>query len=759
MSVRITLLGAAGAVAEHSPPIDVRDLHPPQARLLLAFLVTERHRPVQREEVTELLWADEVPATWDAALRGLIARVRAFLARHGTGAGSVIVTRRCYELHLPPDVRVDVEQGATDLRTAETAVDCGDPRTALVHADRAREVFALPFLPRLGGVWVQQRRDEHRERLARALELTSAARGMLGDHPDAIAAARQAWTLLPLRENALRAVINAHRAAADRPAALLAYHLGRERMRRELGVGLSASTERLFLEVLREDAEHGAPAGDADRTAAATPQDQMADLRAGLGNAGPAERVQLLLRLGTLLRLYGNVMEADGAFAEVAARARIGRDAVLLAAAAAGNAAYDRLSPHTGTGLALIEEALEALPVGHARRRAVLISRQVQYLAGALRMERAHHTIAAIDGLADDPDPALRSWALAARLHVAADPAQCAGRLADSHALTLAATSTGETELALFAIEQRAFALAELDDMDGAAVAIAEYAREAGRTQIAWARFAAVAHRGFVSAAQGRLGECEQIALEMLRAGQAVGPATTLDGVRTTMLYVPRWLAGRTGDLLPRVRALQDWLDLPETRAAVAFLAAESGETAAARAALDGIDPETVRTLEQGTSWGFAMFNLVSCCVRLGERDRCADLYRLLAPHADRNCVYSWLAFLGSYRFHLGRLAAACGDPELAIEHLEIALERHRAARAWPWVTLARAALAAALRTRSGPDDHGRAAGLEAEAAIEAQRFALRDPAVLLAGPGGPAEVAGTAKEPVHRPANGLAHR
>ena len=39
-----------------------------QGRLVFAFLLCERARPVRREELAELLWAERLPDSWPASL-------------------------------------------------------------------------------------------------------------------------------------------------------------------------------------------------------------------------------------------------------------------------------------------------------------------------------------------------------------------------------------------------------------------------------------------------------------------------------------------------------------------------------------------------------------------------------------------------------------------------------------------------------------------------------------------------------------------
>ena len=55
----------------------------------LAFLVTERRRPVSRDELAEVLWGEALPPSWEASLRAVVSRVRRRLVAAGM-VGDVI---------------------------------------------------------------------------------------------------------------------------------------------------------------------------------------------------------------------------------------------------------------------------------------------------------------------------------------------------------------------------------------------------------------------------------------------------------------------------------------------------------------------------------------------------------------------------------------------------------------------------------------------------------------------------------------------
>jgi DNA-binding SARP family transcriptional activator len=231
-------------------------LRPPQARLLLAFLVAERHRPVPREQVAHVLWEGNPPPNWEAALRVLVGHTRKFLASSGLEIDALTTAGRCHRLRLPDSSIVDVEHADEGLRQAQAALTADNSaagsRCALRSAAQARTVFELPWLPGLSGRWWQDRRDEHREHLAEILGVICEAHARLGNHSTAVTAARRAWWLQPLQERALRRLMTAHQRAGNRAAAIETFHAGRRHLHDRLGIDPDPATQELFLTLLAD---------------------------------------------------------------------------------------------------------------------------------------------------------------------------------------------------------------------------------------------------------------------------------------------------------------------------------------------------------------------------------------------------------------------------------------------------------------------------------------------------------------------------
>ncbi|MGH3754496.1 MAG: AfsR/SARP family transcriptional regulator [Pseudonocardiaceae bacterium] len=250
--VRIQLAGRV-AVESADTVVDERFLYGRQARLLFALLVVERDRPVPRDELAEALWPHGLPRTWDAALRGVVSKVRAFLAAAGLPGGSAAYGGfGSYQLHLPADVMVDVECARSAVEAAEQMLCDGHPERAIALADFARVVAARPFLPDVRGRWVDGVRDGLGEVLLWALCVLSEGYAQRGRYQLAVRTAEEAIALEPFRERMHQLLMRVHAAAGNPAEALRAYDRCRRLLAKELGVDPAAETAALHLALLRK---------------------------------------------------------------------------------------------------------------------------------------------------------------------------------------------------------------------------------------------------------------------------------------------------------------------------------------------------------------------------------------------------------------------------------------------------------------------------------------------------------------------------
>ncbi|HEX5094368.1 MAG TPA: AAA family ATPase, partial [Acidimicrobiia bacterium] len=244
MTLRIRLAGPL-EVCAGATRLGPGDFPGRQGRLVFAALVRAR-RPVDRDELAEMLWPNELPASWTRDLSAIVSKLRALLrgvATFSTGGG------RWYAIDLPADVTVDIEDAIALVEQAEKRE--GDAAAAAV---RGALLLAEPFLPGDECAWVDECRTELRALLARALVVQAEC---LIDAADA-GAVRPADALVALEPDQERShllLVRAHLAANDRVGALRAYDALRRRMADTFGLSPSAEAESLLRVALGSETE------------------------------------------------------------------------------------------------------------------------------------------------------------------------------------------------------------------------------------------------------------------------------------------------------------------------------------------------------------------------------------------------------------------------------------------------------------------------------------------------------------------------
>lgn len=193
-----------------------------QPRAALALLALERHRTVKRDELAELLWGEDVPDHWPGAVRGVVAKVRAFLAGVGLPPTTLTSEGGSLQLNLPTTARVDVEEAAAAVDDAEAALADRRWDDARAAAERAVQVLAGGLLGDHDAEWVDLRRRSLDSLGRRGRHVVGAALLGAGQAAPAIAAATALLADDPFDEAGHRLLIRAHHGegSARPPSAL-----------------------------------------------------------------------------------------------------------------------------------------------------------------------------------------------------------------------------------------------------------------------------------------------------------------------------------------------------------------------------------------------------------------------------------------------------------------------------------------------------------------------------------------------------------
>src|SRR5947209_7352913 len=170
-----------------------------QGRLLFAFLVLHRGRPVSRDALVEALWGEEGLPPSEGALAPVLSRLRrAVHPARVEGRDSVALV-------LPEPAWVDVEaaRGALDRARASP-----DPGKRLACAREAVAIAEPGLLPGLEASWLDAERASLEHLRIEALELAAGAACTI-EPPLAESLAREAIAASPFRESAWAALISA----------------------------------------------------------------------------------------------------------------------------------------------------------------------------------------------------------------------------------------------------------------------------------------------------------------------------------------------------------------------------------------------------------------------------------------------------------------------------------------------------------------------------------------------------------------------
>jgi len=217
-----------------------------QGRMLFAYLVLNRHRPVGRDELVEALWPRHSPSSAQVGLNALVSKLRKVVGP------DVIEGRSNLTLQLEDDAVVDVEVAVRAVHRAETHVVLENWKGAWGPSLVALFIAEREFLPGEDAPWVIEERAEVWQVRLRALDAYAAAALGVGGTEilAAVRAGRKLVRLVPLRESGYQMLMRALARQGNVAEALAVYADLCRVLRDELGVSPCAATEAVYLELL-----------------------------------------------------------------------------------------------------------------------------------------------------------------------------------------------------------------------------------------------------------------------------------------------------------------------------------------------------------------------------------------------------------------------------------------------------------------------------------------------------------------------------
>jgi predicted ATPase/DNA-binding SARP family transcriptional activator len=248
-TVRVDVLGEVGVVADDQAVTGLA-LGGRRARVaLVALALAGQQLPPDR--LASIIWGDDLPATWQVALRGVIRGLRSACAGLG-GAGQQLIATTPSGYRLADGVGVDTAEADQALRRCAELLAQGRHQAAIELADPVSRMSGNQLLPGEDADWLDPHRRSVDAVALRALDVVVEAAGALGEHDRAITAARRAVTADPLDERAHRALIAALNRSGDRAGAVQAFEQCRSVLADQLGIDPSTETVEVYLEALRD---------------------------------------------------------------------------------------------------------------------------------------------------------------------------------------------------------------------------------------------------------------------------------------------------------------------------------------------------------------------------------------------------------------------------------------------------------------------------------------------------------------------------
>ena len=239
----VAVTGPGGSVGGHA-------LGGRRARLVLAALSLAGH-PLPADRLADVVWPDDRPATWPAALRGVVRSLRTALApARADGPALIVTTPAGYG--LAPGTAVDVVEATSSIRQAQDLIAAGRSGAAIDQLEPLTRRRGEHLLPEEDAEWIVEHRSAVDAAAVWATELLVSVAGRTGEGQRGVDAARAAVAAYPLDERAHRSLIAALDHAGDRSAAVIAYESCRSLLADQLGVDPNPATVAVYLAALSD---------------------------------------------------------------------------------------------------------------------------------------------------------------------------------------------------------------------------------------------------------------------------------------------------------------------------------------------------------------------------------------------------------------------------------------------------------------------------------------------------------------------------
>ena len=249
--LRISLLGGVSARSRSGPDLEI----PASSSPLLGYLIVNRHRPLTRAEVAEVLWQETDATRARRCLSTALWRLRQAIPKTDIVSSKMQGERISLNWSLPGwiDVVIFERKAAAGLDLDPTSLG----RKQLRHLQEAAALYRGDLLAGLDDDWVMIERQRLRNIYLDVLMRLAEAHDARQESEAALIFARRLSALDPLREDVHRLIMRLFIKGGNRGKAIEQYRICQGELGSELGVEPMEETKALYAEIV------GARASDA----------------------------------------------------------------------------------------------------------------------------------------------------------------------------------------------------------------------------------------------------------------------------------------------------------------------------------------------------------------------------------------------------------------------------------------------------------------------------------------------------------------
>lgn len=446
-------------------------------------------------------------------------------------------------------------------------------------------------------------------------------------------------------------------------------------------------------------------------------------------NKGQPATIASLLEAAEAARRAGQLSDARTLFMDAARAAEAARDDQSLIAAALGCGGIWVNEQRDTVAVALVrslwQRASELAVPGsvEAARLAVRQAAEATYDGAAI--ELVTDAVERVRALRDDYATA---EALSLLHHVLLGPRDADARLGIAEELLTVAARPGDPLLLLMGLCWRTVDLFLLGDPH-AGQSLEELRERSEAEHCEAIIFIAEVLGAMKMARTGRFDEAETASARAADRGAAAGDPDA-PAYYGAVLAALRWWQGRGEEILDVIRSMSTSPRLGRNDhayvSADAVLSAATGDLDGAEECIARLNGIGLSRLPHSSTWLSTQFMVAETAYVLGDAQTAATVSELVSPYAHLPVMPSLASVcLGSAERTVGLCAAATGQADSAVHHLEAAIREDGRLGNRPMAVLTEHDLAAVLRARARQGDLARSDALARRAADRARRLGM----------------------------------